>query len=77
MVLQQLAFQQQQSQAYAVQLASEVVPKGTKRGTEDGGFENLWADMKKRKVEPVYDSGEHSYFYFRHHYRYTLTPSQT
>lgn len=53
-MLQQLAFQQQQTQAYAAQFASESQPK--KRGTEDA-FGDLWADMKKRKVEPVYNGG--------------------
>lgn len=60
-MLQQLAFQQQQSQAYAAQLASEGlggVKMGQKRDIEDGdGFGAFLADMKKRKVEPVYDNG--------------------
>ncbi|ORY29800.1 hypothetical protein BCR39DRAFT_531080 [Naematelia encephala] len=60
MVLQQLAYQQQQSQAYAAQLASDALV-GSKPGQKrdlDGGdsFEAFMADMKKRKVEPVYDA---------------------
>nr|ODN90365.1 hypothetical protein L204_05970 [Cryptococcus depauperatus CBS 7855] len=57
LVLQQLAFNQQQSQVYAAKLASEPfgeAKSGMKRGQDDtlGGF---WEDMKKRKVDPVYD----------------------
>jgi hypothetical protein len=58
-MLQQLAFQQQQTQAYAAQFASE--PQQKKRGTEDA-FGDLWADMKKRKVEPVYNGGKSDLF---------------
>jgi len=60
MVLQQLAFQQQQSQLYAAQIAGEGFGArlGQKRDLDgdDGGFESFLMDMKKRKVEPVYDS---------------------
>jgi hypothetical protein len=63
MVLQQLAFQQQQSQLYAAQIAGEgfgSMRPGQKREyeNEDGGFEGFLMDMKKRKVEPVYDASE-------------------
>lgn len=61
-VLQQLAFQQQQSQVYAAQLASDGLSKGTKRGQEDA-FDSLWDDMKKRKVEPIYSSGKPVHFF--------------
>lgn len=56
-MLQQLAYQQQQTQAYAAQFASDGLSKGAKRSTEDA-FGDLWSDMKKRKVEPVYNGGE-------------------
>jgi hypothetical protein len=56
-MLQQLAYQQQQTQAYAAQFAQDSVPKGSKRGTDDA-FGDLWSDMKKRKVEPVYNGGK-------------------
>ncbi|KAK8861672.1 hypothetical protein IAR55_002495 [Kwoniella newhampshirensis] len=59
MVLQQLAYNQQQSQAYAAQLAAgEPFSKAGLKRSQDGGdgFEALLADMKKRKVEPIYDS---------------------
>ncbi|WVQ78832.1 hypothetical protein IAT38_000923 [Cryptococcus sp. DSM 104549] len=57
LVLQQLAYNQQQSQAYAARLAAEPFAKvGMKRGQGDAdGLEGLLADMKKRKVEPIYD----------------------
>ncbi|ODO04971.1 hypothetical protein I350_05582 [Cryptococcus amylolentus CBS 6273] len=56
LVLQQLAFNQRQSQTYAAQLAADQFrgTKGIKRGQEDG-LEGLLADMKKRKIEPVYN----------------------
>ncbi|WVQ77357.1 hypothetical protein IAR50_007041 [Cryptococcus sp. DSM 104548] len=56
LVLQQLAYNQRQSQTYAAQLAADQFgdTKGVKRGQDDG-LEGLLADMKKRKVEPVYD----------------------
>ncbi|WWD16406.1 hypothetical protein CI109_100832 [Kwoniella shandongensis] len=60
MVLQQLAYNQQQSQAYAASLAAgEPFAKagGLKRGQDGGdGLEGLLADMKKRKIEPIYDA---------------------
>jgi hypothetical protein len=64
LVLQQLAFQQQQSQIYAAQIAGEGFGNATRMGQkrelqgEDGGFEGFLLDMKKRKVEPVYDTSE-------------------
>lgn len=56
LVLQQLAFNQQQSQAYAARLAAEPfgTGAGAKRGQADA-FHDLLSDVKKRKVEPVYD----------------------
>jgi len=55
LALQQLAFQQQQSSAYAAQLAAEALgSKGLKRSSDDA-FESFVEDMKKRKMEPVYD----------------------
>jgi hypothetical protein len=55
MALQQLAFQQQQSSAYAAQLAAEALgSKGLKRSSDDT-FDSFVEDMKKRKMEPVYD----------------------
>ncbi|WVR03719.1 hypothetical protein IAU60_000714 [Kwoniella sp. DSM 27419] len=60
LILQQLAFNQQQTQAYAAQLAAGdgYAKTGMKRGQADAGdgLEGLLADMKKRKVEPVYDA---------------------
>lgn len=53
--LQQLAYQQQQSSAYAAQLATEALgAKGMKRGADEA-FDTFVEDMKKRKMEPVYD----------------------
>ncbi|CAK9785515.1 hypothetical protein CC85DRAFT_276418 [Cutaneotrichosporon oleaginosum] len=52
--LQQLAYQQQQSSALAAQLQSEALGKGVKRGNEDA-FDNFIEDMKRRKMDPVYD----------------------
>lgn len=59
LVLQQLAFNQQQSQAYAARLAAEPynAGAGAKRGQVDA-FHELLSDVKKRKVEPVYDQGK-------------------
>ncbi|OWZ65369.1 pH-response transcription factor pacC/RIM101 [Cryptococcus neoformans] len=56
LVLQQLAFNQQQSQAYAARLAAEPfgAGAGAKRGQADA-FHELLSDVKKRKVEPIYD----------------------
>jgi hypothetical protein len=55
LALQQLAFQQQQSSAYAAQLAAEALgSKGMKRSSDDA-FDSFVEDMKKRKMEPVYD----------------------
>ena len=62
-ILQQLAYHQQQSQVYAAQLAGDATNKngaahGTmKRTSEEDDFERFLSDMKKRKVEPVYDDG--------------------
>jgi hypothetical protein len=60
--LQQLALQQQQNQAYAAQLASEGLGfrLGQKRDLEhdDFGFDGFLSDMKKRKMEPIYDDGQ-------------------
>lgn len=58
LVLQQLAYQQQQTQAYAAQFAHEHMPRGQKRGQESLG--DLWNDVKKSKVEPVYNPGTSS-----------------
>ena len=62
LVLQQLAVQQQANHAYAAQLASEGlgVKAGQKRDfdTDEGGFDGFLADMKKRKMDPVYDPSE-------------------
>ncbi|WWC68530.1 uncharacterized protein I206_102459 [Kwoniella pini CBS 10737] len=62
-ILQQLAYNQQQTQAYAAQLAagtnsSDFAKIGMKRSqdSEAEGLQGLLADMKKRKVEPVYDA---------------------
>ncbi|WWC60415.1 uncharacterized protein I303_102987 [Kwoniella dejecticola CBS 10117] len=62
-ILQQLAYNQQQTQAYAAQLAagtnsSDFTKIGMKRSqdSEAEGLQGLLADMKKRKVEPVYDA---------------------
>ncbi|BEI93849.1 uncharacterized protein CcaverHIS019_0603080 [Cutaneotrichosporon cavernicola] len=52
--LQQLAYQQQQSSALAVQLQSEALGKGVKRGNEES-FDIFIEDMKRRKMDPVYD----------------------
>lgn len=61
LALQQLALQQQQNQAYAAQLAGQGLgfKTGVKRDLdlEDGAFDGFLADMKKRRMEPVYDSG--------------------
>jgi len=61
LALQQLAMQQQQNQIYAAQLASEGLgfKTGQKRDLDldDGAFDGFLADMKKRRMEPVYDSG--------------------
>ena len=61
-VLQQLAMQQQQTSVYAAQLASDGLgfKTGVKRDFEnnDLGFDSFISDMKKRKMEPVYDQGE-------------------
>lgn len=59
-ILQQLAYHQQQSQVYAAQLAGDannnnVNKAGMKRTSEEDDFERFLSDMKKRKVEPVYD----------------------
>lgn len=60
LALQQLAMQQQQNQLYAAQLATESLGyrAGQKRDydSDDNGFDGFLADMKKRKMEPVYDS---------------------
>lgn len=62
--LQQLAMQQQQNQAYAAQLAGTGLnfKTGQKRELEsdDGAFDGFLADMKKRRMEPIYDTGESS-----------------
>lgn len=57
-VLQQLAYQQQQTQAYTAQVAGGV-EAGAKRdlGGEDT-FDDFLADMKRRRVEPIYDTGQ-------------------
>lgn len=52
--LQQLAYQQQQSSALAAQLQSEALGKGAKRGNDDS-FDSFLEDMKRRKMDPVYD----------------------
>ncbi len=58
-VLQQIAYQQQQTQQYAAQMA-DGVNAGSKRDLDrDDTFEGFLADMKKRKVAPMYDSGEY------------------
>jgi hypothetical protein len=61
-LLQQLALQQQQNQLYASQLAADSLmgKSALKRSQSDDnqGFGNFMADMKKRKVAPVYDAGE-------------------
>lgn len=54
LALQQLAYQQQQSSALAAQLQSEALGKSMKRGPEDA-FDNFVEDMKRRKMDPVYD----------------------
>lgn len=54
LALQQLAYQQQQSSALAAQLQSEALGKGIKRGPDDA-FDNFVEDMKRRKMDPVYD----------------------
>lgn len=64
-ILQQLAYHQQQSQVYAAQLAGDATNNtnnkgGIKRTSEEDDFERFLSDMKKRKVEPVYDDGESS-----------------
>ncbi|WVF65881.1 hypothetical protein IAT40_000618 [Kwoniella sp. CBS 6097] len=60
LILQQLAYNQQQTQAYAAQLAvgDGFAKAGMKRSQHEtvDGLEGLLADMKKRKVEPVYDA---------------------
>lgn len=57
-ILQQLAYHQQQSQVYAAQLTGDANGKaGAKRVNEDDDFERFLSDVKKRKVEPVYDDG--------------------
>ncbi|OCF31155.1 hypothetical protein I316_07122 [Kwoniella heveanensis BCC8398] len=60
LILQQLAYNQQQTQAYAAQLAAGdgFAKAGMKRSQHEtvDGLEGLLADMKKRKVEPVYDA---------------------
>lgn len=61
LVLQQLAMQQQQNQVYAAQLAAGDglgLKTGHKRDYESddhSGFGGFLADMKKRKMDPVYD----------------------
>lgn len=59
-ILQQLAYHQQQSQVYAAQLTGDANNNkaGIKRTSEEDDFERFLSDMKKRKVEPVYDDGE-------------------
>lgn len=61
LALQQLAMQQQQNQVYAAQLAGQGLgfKTGVKRDLdlEEGAFDGFLADMKKRRMEPVYDSG--------------------
>lgn len=62
-ILQQLAYHQQQSQVYAAQLTGDpnnANNKNTamKRTSEEDDFDRFLSDMKKRKVEPVYDDGE-------------------
>jgi hypothetical protein len=58
-ILQQLAYHQQQSQVYAAQLTGDATVKaGLKRTSEEDDFERFLSDMKKRKVEPVYDDGK-------------------
>jgi hypothetical protein len=56
-ILQQLAYHQQQSQVYAAQLTDANGKGGVKRTSEEDDFERFLSDMKKRKVEPVYDDG--------------------
>lgn len=63
-VLQQLAYHQQQSQAYLAQLAGVVdgygdTKAGAKRGygDESDDFDSFLSDMKKRKLAPTYDDG--------------------
>jgi len=56
-ILQQLAYHQQQSQVYAAQLTDANGKTGVKRTSEEDDFERFLSDMKKRKVEPVYDDG--------------------
>lgn len=53
--LQQLAYQQQQSSAYATQLASEAIGKGGYKRGADESFDGFIEDMKRRKMDPVYD----------------------
>ncbi|RXK35004.1 hypothetical protein M231_07734 [Tremella mesenterica] len=64
LVLQQLAYEQQQSQAYAAQFAQETIldnkqeiGTGMKRGQghEGESIDSFIAEMKKRKVAPAYD----------------------
>ncbi|KAK6907456.1 hypothetical protein I203_101450 [Kwoniella mangroviensis CBS 8507] len=63
-ILQQLAYNQQQTQAYAAHLAAgtgldDLTKIGMKRSQGDlsgEGLDGLFADMKKRKVEPIYDA---------------------
>ena len=61
LVLQQLAFQQQQNRVYAAQVVTDGYVTGQKRDweNEENSFNDFLADMKKRKVEPVYDDGEY------------------
>ena len=59
LVLQELAQQQnQQNQMHPAQLVfgTEVGSKRDLAGEES--FEEFLADMKRRKLEPVYDGGE-------------------
>ncbi|ORX35245.1 hypothetical protein BD324DRAFT_652384 [Kockovaella imperatae] len=60
LVLQQLAFQQQQNRVYAAQLLTDDygLNGGQKRDWqgEENNFGDFLSDMKKRKVEPVYDN---------------------
>ncbi|TXT07507.1 hypothetical protein VHUM_03227 [Vanrija humicola] len=55
MILQQLAYQQQQSSAYAAQLAAESLGANRLKRGHDDGFDHFVEDMKKRKMDPVYD----------------------
>ena len=57
-VLQQVAYQQQQTQAYANHLP-DTANAGSKRELDgDDLLAGFFEDVKKRRVNPVYDSGE-------------------